>query len=90
MRSKIMKIFKTLMLGIVSLCFVTGCKTIVYDSKISGERITYTNFGFNTKIDDMTITTANGEQLTLKGSSSDASAAIGLANKLVDRVPVVP
>lgn len=84
-----MKILKTLIISIVSLCCITGCRVIQYENKIEGRKVTYTIVGLSTKVGGLEIQTHEGSILRLTDSQTDASAAINLATKAMDKIPVV-
>lgn len=80
---------KTILTTCISLmALIAGCKTITYENVPQGKRVTYTTFGLSTSIGSVEIQTENGQRLLVTDSKSDAGEAIGLANKILDRVPV--
>ncbi len=72
----------------IGLFLLSGCRVINYENTKEGRKVSYMIFGASTKVGGLQIKTSEGSSLTLSDSETDMSAALNLATKALDKIPV--
>ena len=78
---------KLLLLFVPFFIFVTGCRTIVYENTQENRKVTYSVFGLNTSLGKLEVQTPQGGKVVIENHTSDASAALDILSKTVDKIP---
>lgn len=71
--------------GLLALCLFTGCRYFEYQTN-EGRTARYVNFGFDTKLDDLEVTTPDGVKVTVRNLDTN-SQALQVVGKALEKIP---